>query len=77
MPVNRGNEARVYGEKSSHCISQLSLGNPIDPYFSGVDSPIGREPFPLENTIAMNATRIVLFVFVAIALFIAVLERIS
>ena len=27
MPVNRGNEARVYGQKSSHCVSQLSLGN--------------------------------------------------
>ena len=33
MPVNRGNEARVYGEKSSHCISQLSLGNPDRPNF--------------------------------------------
>ena len=31
MPVNRGNEARVYGQKSSHCISQLSLGNPDRP----------------------------------------------
>ena len=27
MPVNRRNEARVYGQTSSHCISQLSLGN--------------------------------------------------
>ena len=33
MPVNRGNEARVYGQKSSHCISQLSLGNPDRPRF--------------------------------------------
>ena len=35
MPVNRGNEARVYGEKSSHCISQLSLGNPDRPNYPG------------------------------------------
>ena len=35
MPVNRGNEARVYGQKSSHCISQLSLGNPDRPYNLG------------------------------------------
>ena len=35
-PVNRGNEARVYGQKSSHCISQLSLGNPDRPVNLGV-----------------------------------------
>ena len=34
-PVNRGNEARVYGQKSSHCISQLSLGNPDRPLTLG------------------------------------------
>ena len=31
MPLNRGNEARVYGQKSSHCISKMSLGNPDRP----------------------------------------------
>ena len=40
MPVNRGNEARVYGHKSSHCISQLSLGNPDRPVFWGSRAPL-------------------------------------
>ena len=40
MPVNRGNEARVYGEKSSHCISQLSLGNPDRPKFLASYDPL-------------------------------------
>ena len=42
-PVNRGNEARVYGQKSSHCISQLSLGNPDRPKKTTVDPAVGQQ----------------------------------
>ena len=31
MPLNRGNEARVYGQKSSHCISKCLWETRIDP----------------------------------------------
>ena len=43
MPLNRGKEARGYGQKSSHCISKMSLGNPDRPVF--LDEPMsGLDP---------------------------------
>ena len=46
MSVNRGNEARVYGQKSSHCFSKMSLGNPDRPNytFGSPDIKVGRSP---------------------------------
>ena len=53
MAINRGNEARVYGQKSSHCIRQLSLGNPDRPnittlYGRTENSRIGDPADPLR-----------------------------